>query len=161
MLAEVRRNLLGPRRGMAPAVVDKLFEDMARAFPEALVRGDASLEARFAGKTDPKDTHVAAGALRLSEILYGGRTVLLVTQNSRHLPASAFAGTAVQPTRPGVFLKDLLAARPAVADVLHTMLQRFKNPRVTRRELLTVLDMSNCQTFATALGRAWGLVPEG
>lgn len=161
VLAEVRRNLLGPRLGMAPGVVDKLFEDMARAFPDALVRGDASFEARFAGKTDPKDAHVAAGALRLSEILYNGRTVLLVTQNTRHLPASAFAGTAVQPTRPGVFLKDLLAARPAVADVLDTMLQRFRNPRVTRKDLLTVLDRSNCRTFASALGRAWGLVPKG
>ena len=161
VLAEVRRNLVGPRLRMAPGVVDKLFADMARAFPDALVRSDASFEARFAGKTDPKDVHVAAGALRLSEVLYNGRTVQLVTQNSRHLPASAFAGTAVQPTRPGVFLKDLLAARPTVADAMDTMLRRFQNPRMTRGELLNVLDMSNCRTFATALGKAWGLVPEG
>lgn len=160
VLAEVRRNLLRPRFGLAPATVDKLFGELAAAFPDALVRGSEPLEARFEGKTDPKDAHVAAGALKLSKALYGGRPVLLVTSNVRHLPASAFAGTAVRPARPGAVLKDLLAAQPAVADVLDAMLRRFKRPRLGRADLLDILDASNCSAFATALGKTWGLLPQ-
>lgn len=161
VLREVRRNLIGPRFGVEPKVIDKLFDDMARAFPDALVRGSEALEARFEGKTDRKDAHVAAGALKLSGALHGGQPVLLVTSNIRHLPAAAFAGVPVRPARPGAVLKELLAAQPTVADVLDTMLRRFKSPRMTREDLLDVLDASNCRAFATALGRAWGLVPQG
>lgn len=160
VLVEVRRNLLRPRFGLTPAVVDKLFSELAAAFPDALVRGSEPLEARFKGKTDPKDAHVAAGALRLSEALYGGQPVLLVTSNIRHLPASAFAGTFVRPARPGAVLEDLLAAQPAVANVLDAMLRRFKRPQVSRADLLDILDASNCNAFATALGKAWRLVPQ-
>jgi len=160
VLAEVHRNLLRPRFSLAPTVVDKLLEQLNEAFPDALVHGSEPLEARFKGKTDPKDAHVAAGALKLSEALYGGQPVLLVTSNIRHLPVSAFAGTSVRPARPGTVLKDLLAAQPAVADVLDAMLRRFKRPRVSRVDLLDILDASNCSAFATALGKAWGLVAQ-
>jgi hypothetical protein len=161
VLAEVRRNLLRPRFGLAPAAIDKLFADLAQAFPDALVRGSDPLEARFKGRTDPKDAHVAAAALKLSEALYSGQPVLLVTSNVRHLPAAAFAQTAVRPVRPGVLLKELLAAQPAVADVMDAMLRRFKNPPVSRTDLLDILDASNCREFATALGKAWGLEAQG
>ena len=159
VLAEVRRNLLRPRFGLTPAVVDRLFRDMATAFPDALVQGSEPMESRFQGKTDPKDQHVAAGALRLSEAVAGGQRVLLVTSNIRHLPTIAFTGTAVQPTRPGAVLKDLLTVQPETAGVLDAMRRRFKSPRVSRTDLLDILDASNCQAFATALGKAWGMTP--
>lgn len=159
VLAEVRRNLLQARFGLKAAIVDKLFEDMASAFPDALVRGSEPLEARFEGMTDPKDAHVAAGAWKLSEARYGGQPVLLVTANTRHLPAAAFAGTAVRPARPGAVLKDLLVVQPEAADVLDAMLKRFQSPRLGREDLLDILDASNCRAFATALAKAWGMHP--
>ncbi|MCC6716804.1 MAG: PIN domain-containing protein [Acetobacteraceae bacterium] len=161
VLAEVRRNLLQPRFGLAPEIVDRLFGDIAAAFPDALVRGGKPLEVRFKGKTDPKDAHVAAGALKLSEAVPGGQPVVLVTSNIRHLPETAFAGTAVRPARPGAALKALLDVQPDVPDVLDAMLARFKNPRVSRADLLDILDASNCRAFATALGKAWGMTPAG
>ena len=63
-----------------------------------------------------------AGALKLSKGIYGGQPVLLVTSNIRHLPTTAFAGTAVRPARPGTVLKDLLAVQPEVATALDAML---------------------------------------
>jgi predicted nucleic acid-binding protein len=156
VLAEVRRNLLKPKFGMTPSAVDKLLRDMRNAFPDALVLGSEVLEPEFEGMTDPKDAHVAAGALKLSR-RYGGQPVLLVTGNIRHLPETAFRETVVRPVRPGAVLKDLLAVQPAVADVLDAMLQRFENPAVSREDPLAILDASNCRAFATALGDAWGL----
>jgi predicted nucleic acid-binding protein len=71
VLAEVRRNLLKPKFGMTAAAVDKLLRGMRNAFPDALVLGSEALEPDFEGKTDPKDAHVAAGALKLTR-RYGG-----------------------------------------------------------------------------------------
>lgn len=156
VLAEVRRNLVGSKFGKSPESIDKLLADMARAFPDALVLGSEKLEPMFHGKTDPKDAHVAAGALKLSQSESGGQDVVLVTSNIRHLPASAFEGTPVRPVRPSTVLKELLAANTEVAHVLARMLVRFKAPPVGKEDLLAILDASNCRGFATALGKAWG-----
>ena len=160
VLAEVRRNLVGPKFGKSPESTDKLLADMARVFPDALILGSEKLEPMFQGKTDPKDAHVAAGALKLSQFVYGGQDVVLVTSNMKHLPASAFEGTPVRPARPNIVLKELLAANTEVANVLARMLARFKAPPVAKDDLLNVLDASNCSGFATALGKAWGLDAE-
>ena len=157
VLAEVRRNLTKPRFGLTLTAIDKLFRQFAVAFPDALVQGSESLEQRFAGKTDAKDAHVAAGALKLSEAISGGQPVILVTSNIRHLPSTAFSGTDVHPARPGAVLKDLLAVEPRVADVLDAMLMRLGRPRVSRGDLLNILDKANCRAFSTALAGAWGL----
>jgi predicted nucleic acid-binding protein len=157
VLEEVRRNLLRPRFGKTPEQVDRLFVEMGRAFPNALVHGSAQFEAEFAGKVDDGDMHVAASALRLSRTIYGGQAVVLITSNTRHLPTSAFEGTQVWVSRPGTFLKALLESEPRVATVLHQMVQRFHNPPMRREDLLTVLDRSGSSNFATALGEAWGL----
>ena len=71
----------------------------------------------FQGFTDPKDVHVAAGALKLRRLI-GARPVVLVTMNTRHLPKSAFEGTKILVTRPGPFLKELLASDLRVLLVL-------------------------------------------
>jgi predicted nucleic acid-binding protein len=157
VLAEVRRNLSSPKFGLSPESTDRLLAEMTRAFPDALVVGGEKLEPMFEGKTDPKDAHVAAGALKLSRSVYAGKDVLLVTGNLRHLPESAFVGLPVRPVRPDSVLKDLLAANAEVAIVLARMLARFDAPRVAKADLLDILDASNCSGFATALGKAWGL----
>ena len=158
VLDEVRRNLVKPRFGLPPAVVDHQLRQWAEAFPAALVTDSQALERRFTGKTDTKDTHVAAGALKLSESV-PGQPVVLVTSNLRHFPAVAFAGMAVEPARPGVVLKELLSREPRVPEVLDAMLQRFRNPPLSREDLLDILDASNCGAFAAALAAAWGLKP--
>lgn len=157
ILAEVRRNLLKPRHGQTETSVDRLLSSMTHAFPEALVSDNEELEPRFHGKTDPKDAHVAAGALRLAlSPSASDREVLLVTANLKHLPAAAFAGTRVHPAGPDAVLRHLLTSRPEAADVLAGMVQRYRAPSLTQRDLLGTLDRTGCSGFATALGKAWG-----
>jgi hypothetical protein len=55
----------------------------------------------------------------------------------------------------------LLAVQPAVADVLDAVLERFRNRTLSREDLLTILDASNCRALATALGNVWGLARRG
>ena len=160
VLVEVERNLLKPRFGQSAATIQKLFRNMARAFPDALVQGSRRYETQFAGKTDAKDQHVAAGALKLSKAVYGGQPVVLVTSNMRDLPQAAFAGTTVRSARPNLVLKEMLAVNPEVATALEQMLVRFKAPPMTKEDLLAVLDASSCSEFAIELARAWGMVAE-
>ena len=160
VLQEVRRNLLKPSFGRTPAQADKLLRLISEAFPDAAVLGSEALESRFAGSTDPKDSHVAAGALKLSQAIYGDQPVVLVTSNTKHLPQSAFAGTQVRSVRPGTFLVALLKSRPEVAKVLAGMLKRFKAPPVGQEDFLAILDKSGCSAFATALAKHWGFQAE-
>jgi len=154
VLEEVRRNLRKPAFGRTARQADALLRLIAEAFPDALVRASKTLERHFANSTDPKDAHVAAGALKLSRAT--GQPVILVTGNARHLPQSAFAGTRVRSVRPGAFLAALLAAQPQAAQVLADMLARFKNPPVSQKDFLAILDHLQCRAFATALAKKWG-----
>ena len=154
VLDEVRRNLLKPAFGRTARQADALLRLMADAFPDALVQASETLERHFAGSADPKDAHVAAGALKLSQA--AGQPVILVTGNTRHLPQSAFAGMPVRSVRPGAFLAALLAAQPQTAAVLAAMLARFKVPPVSQEDFLAILDHLECRAFATALAKKWG-----
>lgn len=81
VLVETRRNLINPdgRFGLDAARVDRMIKLMRSHFPQALVHGYERLVPQFAGRTDPKDEHVAAGALKRSKAVYGGEPVVLVT----------------------------------------------------------------------------------
>jgi hypothetical protein len=156
VLDEVRRNLVKPAFGRTTRQANNLIRTFAQAFPDALVLGSETLEPQFEKTTDPKDAHVAAGALALSQATNAGQPVVLVTSNTKHLPQTAFVGTQVRPVRPGTFLVALLAVQPQVATVLAAMLSRFKKPRVSQEDFLVILDHAGCPAFATALARRWG-----
>jgi hypothetical protein len=134
VLVETRRNLIDPdgpfRLDAVP--VDRMLKLMRSHFPQAIVHGVESLVPRFVGRTDPKDEHVAAGALRRSRATYGGEVVVLVTSNVTDLQQSAFAGTKVRVARTGRFLAELVNAEPGVPVVIDRMLKRFRRPKTTR-----------------------------
>jgi len=162
VLTETRRNLIDPegRLRLDAGRVDRMLKLMRSHFPQALVHGYERLVPQFAGRTDPKDEHVAAGALKRSKVTYGGEVVVLVTSNVTDLPQSAFAGTKIRVARPGRFLAELVKADPGVPVVIDRMLKRFRKPKTTRVDLLNVMVNADCGEFAEALGAAWGLRPE-
>lgn len=162
VLTETRRNLIDPEgRFRLDAVrVDRILKLMRSHFSQALVHGYERLVPQFARRTDPKDEHVAAGALTRSQAVYGGEPVVLVTSNVADLPQSAFAGTKVRVVRPGKFLAELVNAEPGVAVAIDRMLKRFRNPKTTRVDLLNIMVNADCSKFAEALASAWGLQPE-
>lgn len=159
VLVEVRRNLVKPRFGLTQEQVDKLFGHLNGAFPDGLVANIEPLQPLFAGKTDEGDEHVAAGALKTSQLCVPPGPVVLVTSNIKHLPQSAFVGTNVRNARPSGFLTALLAVEPRVASVIDQMLKRFSKPAISREDYLAILDKSHCAGFATKLAAAWGLGP--
>ena len=162
VLVETRRNLINPdgRFGLDATRVDRMIKLMRSHFPQALVHGYESLVLQFVGRTEPKDEHVAAGALKRSKVTYGGEVVVLVTSNVTDLPQSAFAGTRVRVARPGRFLAELVDAEPGVPVVIDRMLKRFRKPKATRVDLLNIMVNADCSEFAEALAAAWGLRPE-
>lgn len=161
VLTETRRNLIdpdGPFR-LDAVRVDRMLRLMRSHFPQSLVHGFESLVPQFVGRTDPKDEHVAAGALKRSKVAYRGAPVVLVTSNVTDLPQAAFASTKVRVTRPGRFLAELVNAEPGVPAVVDRMLRRFRKPKTTRVGLLNIMVNADCSEFAEALAAAWGLQP--
>jgi len=161
LLAETRRNLIAPdgKFRLDANRVDRMLNLMRSHFPQALVHGFESLVPQFVGRTDPKDEHVAAGALKRSKTVYGGEPVVLVTANVSDLPHAAFAGTKVRVARPGRFLTELVNAEPGVPAVIDRLLKRFRKPKTTRVDLLNIMVNVDCSEFAEALAAAWGLQP--
>ena len=161
VLTETRRNLIDPdgRFRLDAVRTDRMLKLMRNQFPQALVHGYESLVPQFAGRTDPKDEHVAAGALKRSKAAHGWEIVALVTFNVTDLPESAFAGTKVHVVRPGPFLAELVNAEPGVPAVIDRMIKRFRKPKTTRVDLLNIMVNADCTEFAAALAEAWGLQP--
>ncbi|WP_377160774.1 PIN domain-containing protein [Roseateles sp. UC29_93] len=106
VIAEVKRNLCLPAGSfrLPKARVDRFLREMRSSFPGAVAPDCRHLESTFSGLADAKDLHVAASALGISQSVPGGRAVVLVTANTRHLPHSAFEGTSVSSTTPDAFL---------------------------------------------------------
>ncbi|ALV05573.1 PIN domain-containing protein [Roseateles depolymerans] len=159
VLAETRRNLVDPqgRYALDPRGVDKTLRAMAKAFPRALAHGSEKYDEAFFGSTDAKDQHVAAGALKVSLSVYGGKPVILVTSNAADLPQWAFDGMQVLMLHPDRFLLALLKrSAKAVVTTIDKMLMRFKNPPISQVNLLNVLVGAGCHMFALELGRRWG-----
>ncbi|WP_431099939.1 hypothetical protein [Roseateles noduli] len=159
VLEETRRNLLDVegRYRLHPAAVEKLFKDMERSFPDAMVGGADPLMSLFDGKTDVKDRHVAAGALRASLMTAPRTTVVLVSHNIRDLPQGAFDARDVLVATPDHFLRRLIARFPAVAcGVLSKLCARFRRPPVSKQVFLALLAGSGCRRTASTLAGLWG-----
>lgn len=161
VLSETRRNLIDPhgRFRLDATRVDRMLQLTRSHFPQSLVHDFDRLMPQFTGRTDPKDEHVAAGALKRSKAIYGGEPVVLVTANVSDLPQAAFAGTKVRVARPGRFLTELVRAEPGVPAVVDRMLKRFRKPKTTRVDLLNIMVNSGCSEFADSMAAVWGLQP--
>ena len=158
VLEETRRNLIDPDiYGLEMAKVDQLLKCLNEGFPGALVQGSEKYVAAFKGKTDSKDQHVAAGALKVSQSVHEGLPVLLVTHNAVDLPQWAFEGSPVLRVRPDTLLSEVARTWPSeTGSALQAMLQRLKRPKVTETDLLDYMVGSGCPVFADELAKLWG-----
>jgi hypothetical protein len=160
VLAEVKRNLCLPSGcfRIPASRVDLVLSQMRAAFPTAAAPNSRHLEANFSGRTDSKDEHVAASALGVSQQVPGGRAVVLVTANTRHLPHSVFEGTLVSSTTPDAFLDAVLVRhREFTGTVLDELCRRFKRPPIGRLELVMYLVNAGCIDSAMRLSDHWHL----
>lgn len=161
VLVELRRNLVSRRFGVEQESADRLLALMELAFPDAPVRNHARHAALFDREVDSKDLHVATATYALSLKVAGGAPVVLVSSNLKDLPERAFAGTAVQTSRPGNLLERLLREHPeTVPAVLRQTCRRMKRPPLSQIDLLGILERNACAAFAKKLAAAWGFVAE-
>lgn len=158
VLEETHRNLIDSDvYGIDVKKVDRLLNCLKEGFPKALVRGSETYEATFEGRTDSKDQHVAAGALKVSLSVHEGMSVILVTHNVKDLPQRAFEGSPVLCVRPDTLLTEVAKTWPTETDkALRAMLSRLKNPSVNETDLLDYMVGSGCPVFADALAELWG-----
>jgi hypothetical protein len=160
VMAEVKRNLCQPSGNfrVPKSRVDHFLAEMRASFPGALAPDFRQLESNFSGLADAKDQHVAASALGISQGVPGGRAVVLVTANTRHLPHSAFEGTLVSSTTPDAFLDAVFARRHDTAGpVLDALCDRLKRPPIGRLELVGCLLKAGCVDSAMRLADHWDL----
>ncbi|WP_431287610.1 hypothetical protein [Roseateles chitinivorans] len=160
VIAEVRRNLCLPTGSfrIPKSRVEQFLGEMQASFPEAEAPDSRHLEPLFSGLADVKDQHVAASALGISQSVPGGRPVVLVTANTRHLPHSAFEGTLVSSTTPDAFLDTIFSRHHATTGpVLDALCRRFTRPPIGRVELVGCLVKAGCTESAMRLAGHWNL----
>lgn len=95
ILAEVERNLRGPKFQLPPERAAYRLSQMKLAFPEAMVTGYGALVGRM--ENHPKDRHVLAAAV------HAGADAIL-TSNSRDFPEAALAPHGIERLTPDSFL---------------------------------------------------------
>jgi len=158
VLEETRRNLINPEvYGIEVEKVNKLLKAMETGFKNALVHGTEKFDEIFEGRTDWKDQHVAAGALKVSQSTYGGMPVALVTHNAKDLPQWAFEGSPVLRVRPDTLLAQMTRTWPdEVNGAMQKMLRRLKDPKLSETDLLDYMVGAGCPVFAEELAKLWG-----
>ncbi len=139
ILDEVRRNSIrllvkhsGLTKTSAAAAVAHTLEQMARAFPDAVLPSEVWVPLVPGLTCDTKDRHVLAAAI-------GSQATHLVTENVRDFPARSCPGelTVVEPDD---FLLDRLTETPGlVRDAVQGMSARLKAPRSSPTDLAALM----------------------
>jgi predicted nucleic acid-binding protein len=141
---ELRRNLI--EAGLRAASVDRLINQMRRAFPDAEVSGYRSI---IDGLTcDPKDRHVLAAAVRSD-------ASAIVTFNEGDFPAVSVQPFEIEVIHPDAFLLDQLdLARDTVIDELRQQAAANRQIPKTVPDILDALARAGASSFADEVRRA-------
>lgn len=128
ILDEMHRNVVANNRS-TPDKMSRMREQMAEAFPAALVEGYEDLVASMTN--DPKDRHVLAAAVRAN-------VGVVVTENRKHFPAQACDPYDIEVQSADDFLSYALDQDPpAVLGAVRTMADRLRAPPYTPTEILS------------------------
>jgi predicted nucleic acid-binding protein len=131
ILAEAERSLKRERPDLDPARLERTFQLLRAALPEACVDGYQTLTPTM--RNDPKDRHVLAAAV------YAGAETI-VTFNLRDFPPEACAPFNIEAQHPDEFLCHLWdLSRETMAAVLHRQAEPLRDPPRTPHELVEQL----------------------
>jgi Cu2+-containing amine oxidase len=134
ILDEMARNVIENNPRLDPDVVNRMVDDMNRAFPDALVTGYETLASTMTN--DPKDRHVLAAAVM-------GRADVVVTNNLRHFPASARDPYGIDAQDADTFLTNQFElAREEAVEMLRRWSEDLHNPPLTPNQILNILERS-------------------
>lgn len=111
------------------------LDQMAAAFPEALVEGHEPL-IQGLSLPDGNDRHVLAAAIKAG-------AQLIVTENRKDFPEDALAPFGIETLSPDDFLLSTFELYPSQSiGALRKMRHDYENPKLTRDEFLDVLTRS-------------------
>jgi predicted nucleic acid-binding protein len=128
ILAETSRNIVDDLPDLTAEHLQKTFDAMHRAFPEAAVRGYEHLIESMPNHS--KDRHVLAAAVV-------GSAEVLVTSNLRHFPPEACEPLGIRVQSPDDFLVEMIELGPGLMlDVLRRQAERKTRPPLTLDEML-------------------------
>ncbi|HSH58976.1 MAG TPA: PIN domain-containing protein [Acidimicrobiales bacterium] len=128
ILAETSRNIVEDIPDLTAEHLEKTFDAMRRAFPEARVRGYEHLIESM--PNHPKDRHVLAAAV-------AGSADVLVTSNLRHFPPEACEPLGIRVQSPDDFLVEMIELGPGLmVDVLRRQAARKARPPLTLAAML-------------------------
>lgn len=133
ILEEVRRGLEGPRFGYSILQVDRRFQAMNAAFPEALRKVPPGLIEAIQGLPDPDDRHVVALAIH-------ARVNTIVTNNVRDFPAEVLSQHDLTALSADDFLVHQYHLNPQI--MLEKLDRQAAGIRQQREDILKLLHSS-------------------
>lgn len=154
--AEWSRNVMA-KLAANPRAIQDCLQGMRAAVPGWEVAGYRKHIARF-DLVDPKDSHVAAAAFKLSVDAWPSQDVTLVTSNLKDFPSQAFDQSQVACMDPDEFRMKVFQASPKLfVKTAEECRKKLKAPPLTRREYVGVIGRNGCPTIAAALTDRWKL----
>lgn len=141
ILAEAKRNVLLKRPNLDAGDVNRRFEQMIKAMPEAMLDAPAP-ELVAAMTNDPQDRHVLAAAVSI-------RAEVIVTENVRHFKPEACQAHGVEALTLDQFVSDLISLDLLeVWQAIEAMARRRQRPPETPRDICEALEQYIPQSLA-------------
>lgn len=138
ILDEVQRNMI--KRGVRPGQAEHRLEQMAQAFPLAMIEGYEPLVPVVTN--DPKDRHVLAAAIRSD-------CHTIVTFNLKDFPESSLEPWGIEVIHPDRFLLNQLDIAPhRVMSALRHQSAAYQRPPLSVVGILARLQRSGVPDFA-------------
>ena len=145
VLSEVRIALHRKRPDLRPPQVDRLFQLLALACPEALTRLRPEISLRSLPLIDPADGHVIQGA-------YVARADIIITFNLRHFPRRHLSPIGLKAMTPDQWLLAKAKADPAgMSELAERCRLRLARPPLSKADHLKALRRSGLTQFAVFL----------
>ena len=138
------RDCLLMRAGVTSEKVDRLHEQMTRAFPHALVEEYKSMLVGIS-LPDPTDVHVVAAAVK-------GRCDLILTANLKDFPPVALESFEISAQHPDVFLGHHMSLEKEITlKVVKGILLDMAKPKLSFEDYIERLEHAGLVTFTESL----------
>lgn len=145
VMAEFKAALLRTRPDLKPSQIQRLFDLLASACPDAMQRPRSADLIALPPMDDPADAHVLLGA-------YESSAEIVITFNLRHFPRRLLGRFGLLAMTPDQWLCSMAKPAPAVMiEITERCRSRLVRPPLSRADHLAALRRSGLPCFAAFL----------
>ena len=145
VLAESKAALLRTRPDLKPSQIQRLFDLLASACPDAMQRPRSAALISVQSMDDPADAHVLLGA-------YESQAEIIITFNLRHFPRRLLGRFGLVAMTPDQWLCSMAKPDPTVMiEITERCRSRLVRPPLSRADHLAALRRSGLPRFAAFL----------